>query len=82
MRCLLAAPADVVASALGSDACGLGARVFCRDGCSWGPVIDGALLKGRPLDLARSGRTRPHTPLLTGHNLNDGALSHIPAPSP
>ena len=74
VRCLLAAPADVVASGLGHDASGFGRNVYCRDGCAWGPVIDGALLKGRPLDLARSRRTRPHTPLLAGHNLNDGAL--------
>ena len=74
VRCLLAAPADVVASGLGRDAAGFGRKVYCRDGCAWGPVIDGALLKGRPLDLARSRRTRPHTPLLAGHNLNDGAL--------
>jgi para-nitrobenzyl esterase len=74
IRCLLASPADVVASGLGDDIYGYGFRVYCRDGCSWGPVIDGALLKGRPLDLARSGRIRPDTPLIAGHNLNDGAL--------
>eukprot|EP00966_Prymnesium_polylepis_P018920 435998-Prymnesium_polylepis.1 len=71
--CMVDAPTEVVAAALGPDVSGSGFRVYCRDGCAWAPVVDGALVRGRPLDLARAGLIRPHTPLIAGHNLNDGA---------
>lgn len=38
----------------------------------WTPIVDGALVRGPPLELARSGKLRPSTPIITGHNLNDG----------
>ena len=72
IKCLLAAPSGVVASSLGNKNAQF--QFYCRDGCTWAPVIDGALLKGRPLDLARSRKIRPNTPIIAGHNLNDGAL--------
>ena len=62
-----------MAASLGPDLGGSGFKVYCRDGCAWAPVVDGALVRGRPLDLARGNEIRPNTPLIAGHNLNDGA---------
>ena len=62
-----------MAASLGPDTSSSGFKVYCRDGCAWAPVVDGALVRGRPLDLTRANEIRPDTPLIAGHNLNDGA---------
>lgn len=65
VACLLeAAPADL------ADAV---AVVPCRDGCTWAPTIDGALLEGRIVDRARQGLLKPNLATISGFNLNDGA---------
>ncbi|CAE8616072.1 unnamed protein product [Polarella glacialis] len=48
--------------------------VPCRDGCSWAPVVDGVYVRGMLVDLARGGQLRPNTSMISGFNLNDGAL--------
>lgn len=47
--------------------------VPCRDGCNWAPTIDGTLISGKTIELARAGKLRPNTPIISGFNLHDGA---------
>ena len=65
LPCLLAAASSGVTNAVAS--------VPCRDGCTWAPTVDGVLVQGQPLALARAGQLRPNTPIISGFNLNDGA---------
>ena len=62
--CLLEASTEVVAASLGPDLGG-GFNVYCRDGCAWSPVVDGALVRGTPLELARAGLTTYYLLLTT-----------------
>lgn len=66
ITCLLQAPVDRLSSAVTS--------VYCRDSCSWTPVVDGVVVRGRTWELAKAGLLRPDTPTMSGYNLNDGAL--------
>lgn len=65
IACLVAAPADTVASAVTS--------AYCRDGCAWSPVVDGVAVRARTLELARSGRLKSDAAVMMGWNRNDGA---------
>lgn len=65
VSCLLAAPSNLVSGAVSA--------VPCRDACTWAPVIDGVLIKGRTVEVARAHGLRPDTPVISGFNLNDGA---------
>ena len=66
LDCLLSASSSAIASAVKS--------VPCRDACTWAPVVDGVLVKGRTVEVARAGGLRPKTPIIAGFNLNDGAM--------
>ena len=66
VECLLSAASNGVADAITSAP--------CRDGCNWAPAVDGVLVPGRTLNLARAGQLRPNTPLISGFNLHDGAM--------
>eukprot|EP00936_MAST-01D_sp_MAST-1D-sp1_P001881 g1881.t1 len=69
IACLEQAPSSSLTSAVSS--------VYCRDGCSWTPVVDGVTVVGRTKHLGDIGGLRPNTPIMAGHNLNDGA-SFVP----
>eukprot|EP00747_Dinoflagellata_sp_TGD_P038473 gnl/TRDRNA2_/TRDRNA2_139688_c0_seq1.p1 gnl/TRDRNA2_/TRDRNA2_139688_c0~~gnl/TRDRNA2_/TRDRNA2_139688_c0_seq1.p1 ORF type:complete len:609 (-),score=81.15 gnl/TRDRNA2_/TRDRNA2_139688_c0_seq1:101-1849(-) len=64
VSCLTKAPASKISSAVRS--------VYCRDSCTWTPVVDGVAVRGRTTQLARTGKLRPDTPTIGGYNLNDG----------
>ena len=51
LACLLDAPSSLVAGAVTS--------VPCRDACNWAPVVDGVLVKGRTIEVARAEHARP-----------------------
>lgn len=64
--CLLGAGSNGFTSAVTS--------VPCRDGCTWAPTIDGVLIPDKTLSLGQQGYLRPNTPMISGFNLNDGAM--------
>ena len=72
IQCLVGTSSAAIAGAVSNP--------YCRDGCSWTPVIDGVMVRGRTTHLAKTGRLRPKTPIIVGYNLNDGA-DFVPKPS-
>lgn len=66
LDCLLNAASNGLSGAVSS--------VPCRDACNWAPVVDGVLVAGKTLNLAKAGELRPKTPIIAGFNLNDGAM--------
>ena len=52
---------DCLVGASATDIVGSVVDPYCRDGCQWTPVIDGVVVPGRTVTLARQGKLRPLT---------------------